>query len=57
MSNINHPQFPCKICAKNVHDKDKAVQCDLCELWIHIRCNLIIYITCIFKTAMNSGIV
>ena len=22
-----------------VHDKDKAVQCDLCELWIHIKCN------------------
>ena len=30
-------EFPCKICAKNIHDKDKAVQCDLCELWIHIK--------------------
>ena len=39
MCNINHPKFPCKICAKNVQDKDKAVQCDLCELWIHIKCN------------------
>ena len=39
MCNINHPKFLCKICAKNVHDKDKAVQCDLCELWIHIKCN------------------
>ena len=38
MCNINHPKFPCKICAKNVHDKDKAVQCDLCELWIHLKC-------------------
>ena len=27
MCNINHPKFPCKICAKNV--QDKAVQCDL----------------------------
>ena len=35
----NNPKFPCRICAKNVHDKDKAVQCDLCELWIHIKCN------------------
>ena len=39
MCNINHPKFPCKICAKNVQDKDKAVQCDLCELWIHMKCN------------------
>ena len=40
MCNINHPKFPCRICAKNVHDKDKAVQCDLCELCIHIKCNI-----------------
>ena len=24
MCNINHPKFPCKICAKNFHDKDEA---------------------------------
>ena len=29
MCNINHPKFRCKICAKNIQDKDKAVQaCD-----------------------------
>ena len=39
MCNVNYPKFPCRICAKNVHDKDKAVQCDLCEFWIHIKCN------------------
>ena len=39
MRNTNDPKFPCKVCAKNVHDKDKVVQCDLCELWIHIKCN------------------
>ena len=39
MCNINHPKFPCRICAKNNHEKDKAVQDDLCELWIHITCN------------------
>ena len=33
MCNINHPKFPRKICAKKVYDKDKAVQCDLCDLW------------------------
>ena len=44
MCNINHAKFPCRICAKNVHDKDKAVQCDLCELWIHIKCNKFNYL-------------
>ena len=44
MCNINHPKFPCRICAKNVHDKDKAVQCDHCELWIHIKCNKLNYL-------------
>ena len=44
MRNIKHPKFPCRICTKNVHDKDKAVQCDLCELWIHIKCNSLNYL-------------
>ena len=44
MCNINHPKFPCKICAKMVHDKDKAVQCDLCELQIHIKCIYLNYL-------------
>ena len=38
MCNTNHPKFPCKICAKKGHGKDKVVHCDLCELWIHIKC-------------------
>ena len=44
MWNIKHPKFPCRICTKNVHDKDKPVQCDLYELWIHIKCNNINYL-------------
>ena len=39
MFNINYPKFPCKICAKDVSDKVKAVQCDRGELWVHIKCN------------------
>ena len=39
MCNINQP-----ICAKNTHDKDKAVKCDLCKLWIHIKCNNLNYL-------------
>ena len=39
MCYINYPKCPYKICAKNVHGKDKAVQCDLCEHSVHIKCN------------------
>ena len=44
MCNINCPKFPCKICAKNVQEKDKALQCELCELWIYIKCNNLNYL-------------
>ena len=44
MCNINDPKFPSKISAKNVHDKDKVVECDLCELRIHIKCNNLNYL-------------
>ena len=44
MCNINHPKFPSKICAKNVQDKYKVLQCDLCEVWIHIKCNNLHYL-------------
>ena len=44
MCNVNYPNFPCKICTKNVSDKVKAVQCDLCGLWVHIKCNILNYL-------------
>ena len=56
MCNTNHPKFPCQICAKNVHDKDKAVQCDLCELWIHIKCKNLNYFI-LFPETLNTGLV
>ena len=39
MYKINYPKFLCRTGAKDVHDKNKAAQCDLCELWIYIKCN------------------
>ena len=39
MCNVNYPNFPCKICTKNVSDKVKTVHCDRCGLWVHIKCN------------------
>ena len=53
MCNINHPKYPCKICPKNVQDKDEAVQCDLCELWIHIKCSNFNYLD--YRYLQNYG--
>ena len=38
---------------KNVSDKDKAVQCDLCELWVQIKCNNLNYLD--YKYLQNSN--
>ena len=32
-------KFPCGICYKSVRKNQKAVQCDSCDLWVHIGCN------------------
>ena len=40
----SHLIFPCKICNKNVNDKDHAIQRDICNLWVHIKCNNLNYI-------------
>ena len=34
-------KFPCKICNNPVAENHKAVECDNCGLWIHIKCNKI----------------
>ena len=36
---MNYPKYPCRVCVKNVHDIDKAVQCYLGELCNQIKCN------------------
>ena len=40
----SYPKFLCKIFTKNVSENVKAVQCDLCELWVHIKCNNLNYL-------------
>ena len=58
MCNISHLKFPCKICARNVHGKDKAVKCDICEFRVHIKCNNHNYLdNRFFSKLMNPGIV
>ena len=29
----------CKICSKKVHKLDNAIVCDICNTWVHTRCN------------------
>ena len=32
-------KFPCSICPKNVAKNHNAVCCDICNLWVCIKCN------------------
>ena len=32
-------QFPCLVCYRAVAKNHRAVQCDLCDSWVHIACN------------------
>ena len=39
VNSLNNLKFPCSICNKNVLNNQKAIQCDSCDLWCHIKCN------------------
>eukprot|EP00111_Clytia_hemisphaerica_P021280 TCONS_00062636-protein len=32
-------KFPCGICKKPVAKNHRAIQCDNCSYWVHIKCN------------------
>ena len=49
----NYPKFSWKISAKNVSENVKTVQCDLCELWVHIKCNNLNYLD--YRYLQNSN--
>ena len=34
-------KYPCKTCNSPVAKNHKAVQCDKCQLWVHMKCNKI----------------
>ena len=37
--------FPlCNTCKKSVNDRDNAIQCDICQTWIHLKCNTLNHI-------------
>ena len=35
------PNYPCSVCSKNVHNNRHAIWCDICDQWVHVRCNLL----------------
>ena len=35
----NNLKFPCSICNKKQYNNQKAIQCDSCNLWCHIKCD------------------
>ena len=37
-------QFPCSVCHKSIGDKENSIFCDLCKLWVHIKCNNLNYV-------------
>ena len=58
MCNISYSKFPCRICAKNVHGKDKLFSGTSVNFGFILNVtNLTIQITGIFKTVMNPVIV
>ena len=32
-------KYPCSLCGKSVMSNQKAIQCDNCDLWAHIKCD------------------
>ena len=53
MFNTSNPKFISRICVENVHDKDKDIQCEVCDIWVHIKCNNLNYLD--FRYLQYSG--
>ena len=37
--NAENYVYPCGICSKRVGKRMRAIQCDLCNFWNHIKCD------------------
>ena len=50
--------FPCKLCSGNINDRDAALEFDMCQFWVHLRCNKLNLLTInIFKDLLILGFV
>ena len=45
--------FRCTIFNININDKDSTVHCDICQFWIHIKCNKLNHID--YKSLQGSN--
>ena len=52
--NVNAVGYPCKICHVNVNNKDSAAQCDICQSWVHIKCNKLNHVDCKYLQGSNE---
>ena len=34
-------KYPCKVCNKTVAKSHNAIQSDLCDMWVHVKCDKI----------------
>ena len=34
-----NPSYPCGVCNKKVGERMRAVKCDICQYWNHIKCD------------------
>lgn len=41
--NPGPPKFPCVICSKSVRSNSKAIECDFCLEWTHLKCTNVTY--------------
>ena len=48
------PQFPCSVCHKSIGDKENSIFCDLCKLWVHIKCNNLNYVDYQYLSGSND---
>ena len=46
--------LPCKICNININNKDSAIQCDISQFWIHIKCNKLNHIDYKYLQGYNN---
>ena len=49
------PQFPCSACHTSIGDKENPIFCDLCKLWVHIKCSIMLT-SSIYQALMILGI-
>ena len=43
-----------KICNININNKDSAIQCDISQFWIHIKCNKLNHIDYKYLQGYNN---